>query len=891
MNPNERATVSDTNETPTPDVSGRDRVFKNVLFSWGGYLVVLVAGFILPRAIDKNVGQMQLGIWDFAWSMVHYLQFTSLGIGASVNRYVAKYRAGSDTESLNSAVSSVFALQLVAAAISACLAIVAYMLVPVLMSDLGDTDVKVGQNIVLLLGLSISLAIAFNVFTGVLTGLHRWDVHNIISSMSHLVITVAMVLVLRAGGTLVEVSGAYLLGTAVTQCVLVFAAFRICDGLNIAPRFVSYAMMRKMLVFGGAALLASLPTLLAVQSMSIYIATTLGPAALTILARPLALARHVLSLVNKLAFISTPIASSLQRQGDTIGLRDLAVQNCRWATAIAFPLLATIGILGDKVVEIWMGSAYVSFPVALALAVGFFLPASQSPSYRILMGLNQHGRVAVLGTIASMIVFLIGLLLLGTIGLSLTGAAIVVGATLSVAHGAVVIRQICISIEMPIRKYIQRSMGPTILNGLLFSAWLLGCRYYLPVIDLSSLLIIVAIGCIGFLIIQITFIDDLLLGRLFQKSAGPRLLDGADVETDSRFISNPNTQYRNHLRLIVIRLCKIAGLTHLFARLNRHKIRIVRFHGIHDPGIENKWRPLRTQLSVTDFERYMRHIGKSHRFITLSEAGAIIRGEKPCRCNSVVVTFDDGYENNFTIAGPILKRLKIPASVFVVTEHVRTKLPFFWDRLDFNLQNLAEDQRYILVNGRTFALNRNTRRGKRALYKKIGFWLRTSTHDDQEKVRIVEALNNELEEGSGRSLLDLEGSDQFSRIVSVEGLICAERNGLSIGSHTEDHISLASVSPEFAWRQLHDSKKRLESWLSVSCDTVAYPDGSVSQMAVDAARSAGYSIGVTTQSGLNGVGDDTLQLRRTHLGPDLTDAEIDFQLSGLALLFGRKFES
>src|ERR1700689_2389968 len=76
------------------DLSGQDRLSRNVAFAWGGYAVNLVAGFIMPRLISDRLGQTTLGIWDFAWSVVSYFGLVQLGVSGSVSRYVARYRAG-----------------------------------------------------------------------------------------------------------------------------------------------------------------------------------------------------------------------------------------------------------------------------------------------------------------------------------------------------------------------------------------------------------------------------------------------------------------------------------------------------------------------------------------------------------------------------------------------------------------------------------------------------------------------------------------------------------------------------------------------------------------------------------------------------------------------------
>jgi O-antigen/teichoic acid export membrane protein len=97
------------------DFSGRDRFTSNLNYSWGGYIVVIVAGFITSRLIDQPLGQSKLGICGFSWSFVNYLNLAMPGLGSSINRYVAKYRVPGDSERLDLSGSTVFYLQLVIA--------------------------------------------------------------------------------------------------------------------------------------------------------------------------------------------------------------------------------------------------------------------------------------------------------------------------------------------------------------------------------------------------------------------------------------------------------------------------------------------------------------------------------------------------------------------------------------------------------------------------------------------------------------------------------------------------------------------------------------------------------------------------------------------------------
>ena len=90
-NPKDTNTDSEQINEAKIDLSGRDRLVSSVIFNWAAYFVYIVAGFIIPRLIDRQLGQELLGIWDFAWSLVSYFALVQFGIASSVNRYIAKY--------------------------------------------------------------------------------------------------------------------------------------------------------------------------------------------------------------------------------------------------------------------------------------------------------------------------------------------------------------------------------------------------------------------------------------------------------------------------------------------------------------------------------------------------------------------------------------------------------------------------------------------------------------------------------------------------------------------------------------------------------------------------------------------------------------------------------
>ena len=160
-------------EVSPPDLTGREHMTRNVLASWAGHFVFIVAGFIMPRMIDRRLGHELLGVWDFAWSMVAYFSLVQAGIGSSVNRYVAKYRAVGDTDGVNRAVSSVWCFHMVAGTVILVLTVALSLFLPSLFGGRLGGNVVTAQWVVFLLGTSMGLRVSVAAFSGVVSGCHR----------------------------------------------------------------------------------------------------------------------------------------------------------------------------------------------------------------------------------------------------------------------------------------------------------------------------------------------------------------------------------------------------------------------------------------------------------------------------------------------------------------------------------------------------------------------------------------------------------------------------------------------------------------------------------------------------------------------------------------------
>ena len=417
----------------------------------------------MPRVIDAQLGQVTVGIWDLAWSLVAYLNLTQFGIASSLSRYVANYRSEGNAHGLRVAVSTVMCIQAVLALFILALVIGGYYAIPVYFVHQVAGQARTAQLTFLFLGLSIAFQFLCDTSRGVLTGSHRWDIYNGLYSGTQVVCSLTMIACVLAGQGLVTISIVYLIAIVFENTTRAIIAVRICPEARLKFAYVSIEFAREIFMFGVKAFIMNVAPVIVIQSVSVMIASSLGPAALAVFSRPNALIRFIQTFVTRFAFVLTPMAGPILMKEGKPALRSFALECTRYSFAFTFPIMSLFCFYGDEVVRVWMGNNYVNSNVVVLLGLGFMLPLSQSPLVRILIGLNLHGRAASIAVFTALALLAAGTAVIFTIGPSLSGFAALIGFTMFFGNGILIPAYSCKVLEIPLFEYVRQVFVPVLL--------------------------------------------------------------------------------------------------------------------------------------------------------------------------------------------------------------------------------------------------------------------------------------------------------------------------------------------------------------------------------------------------------------------------------------------
>jgi peptidoglycan/xylan/chitin deacetylase (PgdA/CDA1 family) len=241
--------------------------------------------------------------------------------------------------------------------------------------------------------------------------------------------------------------------------------------------------------------------------------------------------------------------------------------------------------------------------------------------------------------------------------------------------------------------------------------------------------------------------------------------------------------------------------------------------------------------------------------VPLGELVARMKRPKSPQRPLAAVTFDDGYQDVFMSARPVLHRQDCPATVFLTTAMIGSERNFWWDEL----------ARIVLGAPRLPPSISQDPDPEPQARKRMCFRLRRKLRHlaPAEIARRLDVL-------SGEAGVDRIAPEK-DRAMTAEQVGRLSDGLVTIGAHTLNHPSLPHLSPIERQAEIGQSRRACEAYAGGPVEHFAYPFGYFDGASVHAVRRAGFASASTTAPSVVRPGADPLRLPR--LAPGRRDGE------------------
>ena len=294
-------------------------------------------------------------------------------------------------------------------------------------------------------------------------------------------------------------------------------------------------------------------------------------------------------------------------------------------------------------------------------------------------------------------------------------------------------------------------------------------------------------------------------------------------------------------RELVAGASRATGLTSVLERMPRQNCLIaINYHRIGN-STETEYDPGVFTATAEEFEWQVRYLKEYFELVTLDAVVDMVKGARPFS-PSVLITFDDGYIDNYELAFPILRAAGAQGTFFLPTSYIGTDRLPWWDLIAYIVKK-ARNDRFTLTYPRPVQFSLHT-----DLEAAIADVLKLYRQPD---MLDGERFIGELLESADSSLPTPRSSNAFMNWQQAREMRDA---GMAFGGHTHRHEILSKMPVEVQHEDLLESREILERELNQPIVTMAYPVGGRTEFSEDTkamVEKSGYSVAFSHYGGFN----------------------------------------
>lgn len=287
--------------------------------------------------------------------------------------------------------------------------------------------------------------------------------------------------------------------------------------------------------------------------------------------------------------------------------------------------------------------------------------------------------------------------------------------------------------------------------------------------------------------------------------------------------------------------------------LKDDEVAIFLLHGVTDCTDTQVRNYTRKHLPRADFVALLSALAETGTPVSMDEVAASRLEGTPLPRRAFAITFDDGFENNYSIAAPILADFGIPATFYVTSGFVEENRMSWTDRIELAVEAIAEGALDLPWGSRRFS----GIEGRIALLEDIRAQVKTTPGLDPD------AVATSVQEQLG--MAPVRASDHPLDQKLSWAQVAALGSEFTVGGHSHNHGILAFLDDAALARELDLSLSLLRSRGGIDTTHYSYPEGLAhcyDQRVIDGLKSRGIQCSPSAIEGTNPPDIDLFNLRR-----------------------------
>lgn len=301
------------------------------------------------------------------------------------------------------------------------------------------------------------------------------------------------------------------------------------------------------------------------------------------------------------------------------------------------------------------------------------------------------------------------------------------------------------------------------------------------------------------------------------------------------------------------------------------------YHRIGEPN-STPYDPNVYSCNEEVFEQHIQFYKSNFDVISIEELESLSQSTTKFNNKFAIITFDDGYIDNYELAYPILKSYQTPAIFFIATDFIDKGILPWWDEIAYLVKQSKKETIQLASWSKALSIpSTNKCLAIKNILQTIKIDATKTMHDKIVLLKIALGIDKDFI------------TPHENLFVTWDMLREMKTNGMSIGSQSCSHQIMSHLSNEEQTSEAKDSKGRLQDELGGDITSFAYPVGGRDAFTLATEKilaDTGYAFGFSFMPGINRKLDtNKYHLNRFSIDNNCSISQIKKQINKATIKF------
>ncbi|MBU7007225.1 lipopolysaccharide biosynthesis protein [Phosphitispora fastidiosa] len=352
----------------------------------------LISGLVFTPFLLKSLGQEEYGLYSLIGAFVAYLSIMDFGIGSTITRYVAKYRAEEDEESQNGFLATCIVLYLVIGFLVTLVGIFIYINIETIFSNsVKESQLPLAKTMLQILLCNIIISLVGYAYPAIITAYEK-HIFNKITDIGRLVLRVGvLVLLLSLGFKSLAI-------VIVDTCLNILILFikiiyvQLVLKTRIKLKLFSISIVKDIFSFSIFVFLANLINQVNLKLNLLVLGIVSDVVQISICSVAMMLVTYFTQFSQAVSGMFLPALTRLTASNTSMwSVENYAIRISRIQIKLLTLILVSFATLGSQFVILWVGREYSrAYNVALLMMIAYYMPFTQTSLNALCLALNRH---------------------------------------------------------------------------------------------------------------------------------------------------------------------------------------------------------------------------------------------------------------------------------------------------------------------------------------------------------------------------------------------------------------------------------------------------------------------------------------------------------------------